>query len=91
MLATTAIILVAGLGLLGLASWMSFAVTVRRWHDRDKSWVWALLGFVPIIGWMWQGIECAYLEGTLGPNRYGRSPKGIARVIYESSLSTATA
>ncbi|WP_443747355.1 DUF805 domain-containing protein [Asticcacaulis solisilvae] len=31
----------------------------------------------PLIGLMlWQFIECGCLDGTPGPNRYGRSPKG---------------
>ncbi|HEY3887029.1 MAG TPA: DUF805 domain-containing protein [Caulobacteraceae bacterium] len=68
--------------ILALTVWAGIALVVRRWHDRGKSWVWALLGFVPIVGWLWQGIECGFLEGTLGPNRYGPSPKGITGVSY---------
>jgi len=67
-----------------MTAWANFAVNVKRWHDRDKSWTWALLGFVPIVGWIWQGIECGYLDGTLGPNRFGPSPKGTPGVVYES-------
>jgi uncharacterized membrane protein YhaH (DUF805 family) len=62
--------------------WINLTITVRRWHDRDKSGYWALLGLIPIIGWLWQGIECGLLDGTLGPNRFGPSPKGITRVVY---------
>jgi uncharacterized membrane protein YhaH (DUF805 family) len=68
--------------ILGLTVWAGIALVVKRWHDRGKSWVWALLGFVPIVGWLWQGIECGFLEGTLGPNQYGPSPKGITSVTY---------
>jgi uncharacterized membrane protein YhaH (DUF805 family) len=68
--------------ILALTFWAGVALVVRRWHDRGKSWVWALLGFVPIVGWVWQGIECGFLEGTLGPNEYGPSPKGITGVTY---------
>jgi uncharacterized membrane protein YhaH (DUF805 family) len=67
--------------------WVGFALTVKRWHDRDRSWTWALLGFVPVAGWLWQGIECAFLEGTLGPNRFGPSPKGISGVTYGDMLA----
>jgi uncharacterized membrane protein YhaH (DUF805 family) len=67
---------------LGLAFWISFALTVKRWHDRDRPWAFALLGFVPVIGWLWQWIECGRMEGTLGPNRFGPSPKGIVSVTY---------
>lgn len=63
-------------GLLGLAAiWAKLAVTVKRWHDRDKSGWWILIGLVPVIGWLWQLIECGFMEGTPGDNRFGRSPK----------------
>jgi uncharacterized membrane protein YhaH (DUF805 family) len=76
------LLLVGLLAALGAFLWASAAITVKRWHDRDRSWVWALLGLVPVIGWVWQGIECGFLEGTLGPNRFGPSPKGIQGVVY---------
>ena len=66
--------------------WVGFALVVKRWHDRNRSWTWALLGFIPIVGWIWQGVECSFLEGTLGPNRYGPSPKGITAVLYGDTL-----
>ena len=76
--------------LLAVVSYANFTVVVRRWHDRGKSGYWAILGFIPIIGWIWQGIECGFLEGTLGPNRFGPSPKGIAGVSYEDEASVFT-
>jgi uncharacterized membrane protein YhaH (DUF805 family) len=51
------------------------ALRIKRWHDRDKSALWVWIGFVPCIGWLWAFVECALLEGTPGPNRYGLSPK----------------
>lgn len=50
------------------------AVTVRRFHDQDKSGWMALLGLVPYVG----GIVVLVfmcLEGTKGENRYGLDPK----------------
>ncbi len=43
--------------------WVSFASVVRRFHDRGKSGWWALLYFVPGIGWLWILIECGFLPG----------------------------
>ena len=54
----------------------SFAVTVKRWHDRDKSGWWVLIGFVPVIGLLWTLVECGCLKGTDGDNRYGTDPLG---------------
>ncbi|HVZ29107.1 MAG TPA: DUF805 domain-containing protein [Asticcacaulis sp.] len=61
-----------------LAAWMKLAVLVKRWHDRDKSGWWVLIALVPLIGPIWQMIECFFLDGTQGPNKYGLSPKGIS-------------
>jgi uncharacterized membrane protein YhaH (DUF805 family) len=57
--------------------WISLALHIKRWHDRDKSGVWVLIGFVPLIGFFWSLIECGFLDGTPGPNKYGPSPKGL--------------
>ncbi len=63
-------------GLLGIAAiWMKLAVLVKRWHDRDKSGWFVLVTLIPLIGWLWQLIECGFLEGTPGSNRFGPSPK----------------
>jgi uncharacterized membrane protein YhaH (DUF805 family) len=52
----------------------SLAVAAKRWHDRDKSGWWSLIGLVPIIGGVWIIVECGCLPGTEGPNRYGPDP-----------------
>jgi len=63
---------------IGLAAvWAKLAVTVKRWHDRDKSGWWILINLIPVIGWIWQVIEGGFLDGTEGPNRFGRSPKSV--------------
>jgi uncharacterized membrane protein YhaH (DUF805 family) len=60
-----------------VAVWMKLAVLVKRWHDRGKSGWWVLISLIPIIGWIWQFVECGLLDGTHGSNTYGPSPKGI--------------
>ncbi|HXQ13417.1 MAG TPA: DUF805 domain-containing protein [Caulobacteraceae bacterium] len=59
------------------AFWISLAVQIKRWHDRDKSGVWVLIAFIPVVGGLWSLIECGFLDGTEGPNRFGPSPKGV--------------
>ena len=53
----------------------TIAVQVRRFHDQDKSGWFVLLNLIPYLGGI---IELVFmcLEGTRGPNRYGRDPKG---------------
>ena len=54
--------------------WPAFAIQVKRWHDRDKSGWWILIGLVPIIGGIWAFVEAGCLRGTPGPNRFGPDP-----------------
>jgi uncharacterized membrane protein YhaH (DUF805 family) len=57
-----------------LLLWPVMALAVKRWHDRDKRGWWALIVFVPVIGWLWALIENGFLRGTRGANRYGDEP-----------------
>jgi uncharacterized membrane protein YhaH (DUF805 family) len=54
--------------------WASLAVGVKRWHDRDKSGWWILIGLIPLIGAIWAIVECGFLKGTEGDNRFGPEP-----------------
>ena len=56
--------------------WISFATTIKRWHDRDKSGWWMLIAIIPLIGWLWSLIENGFLRGTHGSNQYGPDPLG---------------
>jgi uncharacterized membrane protein YhaH (DUF805 family) len=57
-----------------VALWISIAVAVKRYHDRNKSGWWVFIVFVPIIGGIWYLVECGFLRGTPGPNDYGPDP-----------------
>lgn len=64
----------AGLGVMVLSAvslWVSLAINAKRFHDRDKSGWWVLIGLVPVIGGLWILIECGFLAGTPGSNRFG--------------------
>jgi uncharacterized membrane protein YhaH (DUF805 family) len=54
--------------------WIGLAISAKRWHDRDKSAWWILFALVPIIGAIWTLVECGFLRGTVGPNKYGEDP-----------------
>ena len=65
--------------------WTTLALQVKRWHDRDKSGVWLFIGMIPFIGSIWVLVEMMFLEGTIGPNRFGPSPRGDpAAVAFET-------
>lgn len=50
--------------------WGYIAVTVKRYHDMDRTGLWVLIATVPVLGFLWQFAECAFLPGTSGPNRF---------------------
>ena len=67
-----------GIGLLvifGLGTFIpSLAVSVRRFHDQDKSGWFLLLQLIPYIGGIIVLVFMC-LDGTRGPNRFGPDPK----------------
>ena len=54
--------------------WISLAIQIKRWHDRDKSGYWMFINIIPYIGSIWAFIETGCLRGTVGPNTYGPDP-----------------
>lgn len=61
--------------------WPALAISVKRWHDRDKSGWWVLIALIPIIGWIWAIVETGFLPGTVGPNQFGLDPLGPPVVV----------
>lgn len=62
-----------------LMMWPFIAISIKRWHDRDKTGWWALLPLVPVVGILWLLVENGFLRGTPGTNRYGAPPQPDAR------------
>ena len=54
--------------------WPVMATQAKRWHDRNKSAWWILIGFIPILGSIWAFVELGLLKGTDGENRFGPDP-----------------
>jgi uncharacterized membrane protein YhaH (DUF805 family) len=65
---------IAHIALTLLVIWPGLAMQAKRWHDRDKSAWWILINFIPFIGPLWVLIECGFLRGTPGQNRFGPDP-----------------
>jgi uncharacterized membrane protein YhaH (DUF805 family) len=59
-----------------LILWPVAAVSVKRWHDRDKSAAWLLINLVPVLGVIWSLVENGLLRGTVGGNRFGADLTG---------------
>jgi len=58
-----------------LLLWPTVTVSIKRWHDRDKSGWWVLIVLVPVVGWIAAIIANGCLPGTRGPNRFGPEPR----------------
>lgn len=52
----------------------SIAVGVRRLHDTDRSGLWLLAGFIPVVGFILLLIFMVQ-DSQPGPNQYGPNPK----------------
>ncbi|MEM7780661.1 MAG: DUF805 domain-containing protein [Pseudomonadota bacterium] len=70
-----AMLIIFGLLYLGLFFIPGLAVTVRRFHDQNRSGWFILLQFIPYIGGLIVFIFMC-LDGTPGNNQYGPDPKG---------------
>jgi uncharacterized membrane protein YhaH (DUF805 family) len=55
--------------------WLS--VTARRLHDLGKSGDSAIIGLLPVFGWLYMAYICSK-PGMAGDNKYG-PPPGVAR------------
>jgi uncharacterized membrane protein YhaH (DUF805 family) len=55
-------------------AWVNLCLMVKRWHDRNRSGLWLLINLIPGIGQMWTVVECGFIAGSPGHNKYGPSP-----------------
>ena len=62
--------------------WAGICLQAKRWHDRDKSAWWILIGLVPAIGGLWALIEAGCMRGTVGGNRFGGDPTELYEKLY---------
>lgn len=61
------------------------AAAVRRLHDANKSGLYILVGFIPVVGGIWLLILLA-TNGDYGSNNYGPDPK--IEDYYTNEIST---
>ena len=53
----------------------TLAMWVRRLHDRNKSGLWLMVAFVPVVGQAWMVWELGFMPGKAGANRFGPPPR----------------
>jgi uncharacterized membrane protein YhaH (DUF805 family) len=57
-----------------IIAWPLVAISIKRWHDRNKTGWWLIITLIPVLG-IWNLVECGFLSGTPGPNKFGPNPK----------------
>ncbi len=78
------------LGLAGvLILWPCLAMGIKRWHDRDKSGWFVLLGMIPIVN-LYAYFSLLFLPGTRGLNRFGPDPREEERYLRTSEHSASS-
>lgn len=55
-------------------TYISLVTSAKRYHDIGKSGWWALIGFIPVVGPLWQIAELGFIKGSDEANEYGSSP-----------------
>jgi uncharacterized membrane protein YhaH (DUF805 family) len=63
--------IVVAVAAIGLVAYVS----IKRWHDRDKSGWWVFAFFIPLFGPAWTIIEPGFIAGSPGQNRFGPEPR----------------
>jgi uncharacterized membrane protein YhaH (DUF805 family) len=84
-------IVLGSLLFLPVLAWSGVCLTVKRLHDHDKSGWWLFIYMIPIIGAIWQLIECGLMTGTTGENDFGPDPLFSFNVDEEISALRAQA
>lgn len=57
-----------------LLMWVLIVVSVKRWHDVNKSGWWMLVILFPVVGWIVALAFNGFVAGTREDNRFGESP-----------------
>lgn len=75
--------------LVGIVTYMQFAVYVKRCHDRGKSGWFCLLLLIPFVGAAWLIVDLGILVGEPGPNVYGPAPRIALQSLGDSTSGSA--
>lgn len=54
---------------------IGISLSVRRWHDLNKSGWWVLINLIPIVGWIYSLVMLGFMPGDRGSNNYGPPPR----------------
>lgn len=62
--------------IIALLIWVfEISLSVRRWHDLNKSGWWVLINLIPILGWIYSLVMLGFMPGDKDSNQYGPPPQ----------------
>jgi len=70
-----------------LQTWFTLAISIKRWHDHDKSAWFVLISFIPVVGNLITFVVLGFLRGTNGANRFGDDTLKLTRKPVEKVVS----
>lgn len=53
---------------------IGLSLSVRHWHDLNKSGWWVLITLIPIVGAIYTFVQLGFMPGDQGANQYGPVP-----------------
>lgn len=59
---------------IALVYYLLFVQMIKRLHDLDLKGWWVLVGLLPVVNYV-LGAGLQFVQGTIGPNRWGLDPK----------------
>ena len=51
------------------------SISVRRWHDLNKSGWWVFISLIPIVGGLYALVMQGFVPGDQGDNSFGPAPE----------------
>ena len=70
------ILILIVLAIVAFIIWLiGISLSVRRWHDLNKSGWWVLVNLIPILGWIYTLVMLGFMPGDQGHNNYGPPPQ----------------
>jgi uncharacterized membrane protein YhaH (DUF805 family) len=60
--------------------WPALALSIKRWHDINRSGWFVLVNLIPVVGWLIALVVNGFVPGTEGDNRFGPDPLAAKRV-----------
>jgi len=70
-------------------TFVSFALSIKRWHDLGKTGWMVLVNFIPVAGWIYSFVKLWFTDGDPDRNAYGAVERQGCLVLTDSDKGKA--